>query len=102
MFIYGSLANTQYRNPSTFIVNYAQTGYFEVRTAATISAGAPQVTLYLDGVKVLDQAAVINTSYVVVIPPGLHSITVDNLGGDWVQGRTKFQGLFPLICNTPQ
>ncbi|MCF6403079.1 DUF5060 domain-containing protein [Chitinophaga filiformis] len=85
MFIYGSLANTQYRNPPTFIANYAQTGYFEVRTAATISSGSPRVTVYVDGVKLLDQAAIVNTSYVVVIPPGLHSITVDNLGGDWVQ-----------------
>jgi hypothetical protein len=85
MFVYGSQANTQYRNPSTFVVNYAQTGYFEVRTAATISAGFPRLTIYVDGVKMLDQDAVINTSYVVVITPGSHRITVDNLGGDWTQ-----------------
>jgi hypothetical protein len=85
MMIYGSLANTQYRNPPTFIVNYAQAGYFEVRTAATISAGSPRVTVYVDGVKVLDQPAIVNTSYTVSVTPGLHSITVDNLGGDWTQ-----------------
>lgn len=85
MFVYGSQANTQYRNPPTFVVNYAQAGYFEVRTAATISVGFPRVTIYVDGVKMLDQTAVINTSYVVVITPGLHNITVDNLGGDWTQ-----------------
>ncbi|PSL25458.1 DUF5060 domain-containing protein [Chitinophaga ginsengisoli] len=85
MFVYGSQANTQYRNPSTFVVNYAQTGYFEVRTAATISAGFPRLTIYVDGVKMLDQDAVINASYVVVITPGAHRITVDNLGGDWTQ-----------------
>lgn len=85
MFVYGSQANTQYRNPSTFVVNYAQTGYFEVRTAATISQGFPRLTVYVDDVKMLDQDAVVNTSYVVVITPGLHRIKVDNLGGDWTQ-----------------
>lgn len=85
MFVYGSQANTQYRNPSTFVVNYAQAGYFEVRTAATISVGSPRLTIYVDDVKMLDQEAVVNTSYVVVITPGLHRIKVDNLGGDWTQ-----------------
>jgi hypothetical protein len=85
MFIYGSQANTQYRNPPTFTVNYAQAGYFELRTAETISVGFPRVTVYVDGVVMLDQPAAINTAYTVAITPGLHEITIDNLGGDWMQ-----------------
>jgi hypothetical protein len=83
MYIYGSLANTQYRNPPTFVVNYAQTGYFEVYTGTTMSQGFPRVTVYVDGVKMLDQPTAVSTSYLVTIPPGLHSIMVDNSGGDW-------------------
>lgn len=85
MFIYGSQANTQYRNPPTFTVNYAQAGYFELRTAATISVGFPRVTLYVDDMLVLDQPALVNTSYLVAITPGVHEIKVDNSGGDWMQ-----------------
>jgi hypothetical protein len=83
--VYGSLANTQYRNPPTFNVNYAQIGYFEIYTAGSISSGFPQVTIYVDGVKVLDQPATINTSYIVSISAGQHAILVDNSGGDWFQ-----------------
>jgi hypothetical protein len=85
MFIYGSLANTEYRNPPTFTVNYAQAGYFELRTAATISSGFPQITVYVDGMLALDQPALVNTSYSVAIAPGVHEIKVDNSGGDWMQ-----------------
>lgn len=85
MFLYGSLTNLQYRNPPTFVVNYTQTGFFQVTTAASISQGFPHVTVFLDGVNVFDQAASVSTTYTVNIPAGLHSIMVDNLGGDWVQ-----------------
>lgn len=81
--IYGSLANTKYRNPPTFVVNYAQMGYFEVYTGGGMSQGFPRVTVYVDGVKMLDEPAVVSKSYLVTIPPGLHSIMVDNSGGDW-------------------
>lgn len=81
--MYGSLANTQYRNPPTFNVTYAQDGYFEVRTSTTISPSSPRITIYVDGTKRLDQAAFINNSYLVTIPAGAHAIKVDNLGGDW-------------------
>jgi len=85
MFVYGSLTNLQYRNPPTFVANYTQAGLFQVTTAASISQGFPHVTVYLDGVNVFDQAASVSTTYTVSIPAGLHSIMVDNLGGDWVQ-----------------
>lgn len=97
--IYGSQANTQYRNPPAFIVNYAQAGYFEVRTAATTSSGWPRVTIYVDGVKMLDQPAFVNTSYVVTLLPGLHSIMVDNLGGDWVQ--VDHYSFVPSLASPP-
>jgi hypothetical protein len=99
IFIYGSEANTQYRNPPTFTVNYAQAGYFEVRTAATISPGWPRVTIYVDGVKMLDQPAFINTSYVVTILPGPHNIKVDNLGGDWTQ--VDHYSFVPSLASPP-
>jgi hypothetical protein len=82
-FVYGSQANTQYRNPPTFNVTYAQDGYFEVRTGSTISSGSPRVTISVDGAVKLDQAAFTSQSYVVTIPAGAHSIKVDNLGIDW-------------------
>jgi hypothetical protein len=85
LFIYGSQANTQYRNPATFVVNYAQQGHFQVHTTNDISSGSPRITTYVDGVKALDEAAAANTTYTVSIPSGLHSIMADNLGGDWVE-----------------
>jgi hypothetical protein len=99
MYIYGSLANTQYRNPPTFVVNYAQTGYFEVYTGTTISQGFPRVTVYVDGVKMLDQPTAVSTSYMVPIPPGLHSIMVDNSGGDWT--HVDHYSFFPTLDAPP-
>jgi len=99
MFVYGSQANTQYRNPPTFVVNYSQTGYFEVYTGSTMSQGFPRVTVYVDGVKMLDQATAVSTSYLVTIPPGLHSIMVDNSGGDWT--LVDHYSFFPTLAPLP-
>jgi hypothetical protein len=83
-YLYGSVWNTQNRNPPTFTVSYPEAGQFKVSTAGSIGTSA-RISIYVDGNLVFDQGASVNTTYSVNIPAGLHSIKADNLGTDWLQ-----------------
>lgn len=82
-YLYGSSWNTQYRSPPTFSIHMPEDGTFTVRTAGEIG-NAPTITIYLDGEKVLEESAEINTNYAIEVPAGPHTITVDNTGTDWI------------------
>ncbi|MBL0359312.1 MAG: DUF5060 domain-containing protein [Chitinophagaceae bacterium] len=82
-YLYGSVWNTQNRNPPTFTVSYPVAGQFKVSTAGSIGTSA-RISIYIDGNLVFDQAASVNTTYSVNVPAGLHSIKADNLGTDWL------------------
>ena len=83
-YLYGSVYNTQYRNPPTFTVNYTAAGQFKVATGGAMGT-SPKMSIYLDGNLVLNQNAAINSTYTIAVTAGAHSIKVDNLGTDWVQ-----------------
>jgi hypothetical protein len=83
LFLYGSQYNTQYRQPPVFHVNYPVNGSFKVKTGAYL-ATSPKITIWVDGVQDLSQAADTNKTYVVSVPAGMHTIRVDNTGTDWV------------------
>lgn len=76
--------NSQYKSAPTFSVNYPIAGQFKVVTGASISTSGAKINIYLDGVSVLDQTAAINSTYSINVPPGVHTIKVDNLGLDWI------------------
>lgn len=82
-FLYGSQWNTQHRRPPVFYANYPVAGQFRVRTGSE-TGQSPKVTIYVDGVKVLEQNASVNQTYTVNISAGQHSIKVDNTGTDWI------------------
>jgi len=83
IFLYGSQWNTEFRSPPTFSVYYPVAGTFTVRTNMESGVG-PRLAIFLDGERVLDEAAGVNQSYTVEVPPGRHYITVDNPGIDWI------------------
>lgn len=92
-YLYGAQWNTQYRRPPVFQVNYPQNGIFSVKTGAT-SGQAPQISIWLDGVLLLQTPAVAQQTYTIDIPAGTHHIKVDNTGTDWVTiAQYVFQGL---------
>lgn len=82
-FLYGSEWNTQLRRPPVFYVNYPVSGQFKVRTGGD-SGQAPKLVIWVDGVKVLEQNAVVNQTYSVNVSAGQHTIKVDNSGTDWI------------------
>ncbi|MEO7309481.1 MAG: T9SS type A sorting domain-containing protein [Chitinophagaceae bacterium] len=82
-YLFGSVYNTQNRNPPTFTVNYPVAGQFRVNTGGA-SGTAPTIAIYVDGMQVSNQPAAINSSYTVNIAAGSHTIKVDNLGTDWI------------------
>lgn len=82
-FLYGAEWNTQYRRPPVFYATYPQSGQFRVKTAGD-SGQAPKITIWLDGVKVLEQNATVNQTYSINVPAGAHTIKVDNTGTDWI------------------
>lgn len=83
-YLYGSVWNTQNRNPPTFAVTYPSAGQFRVSTAGSIGTSS-RISIYLDGALLLNEAAATNTTYSIDVASGLHSIKVDNLGTDWAQ-----------------
>lgn len=83
-FLYGSQWNTQYRRPPRFVFTMPQAGKFQVRTGDQ-AGQAPKIALWLDGVKVLEQAAAVNQTYSINVPAGAHSVRVDNTGTDWIK-----------------
>ncbi len=82
-FLYGSQWNTQFRRPPIFKVNFLQNGQFRVKTASE-TGQAPKIAIWLDGAKVLEQAAAVNQTYSINVPAGQHTIKVDNTGTDWI------------------
>lgn len=82
-YLYGSQWNTELRNPPTFQVDYGQNGYFEVVTGSE-TGQAPNLTIMIDDVMVLNTAASTSTTYRVDVPAGMHTIKVDNTGTDWL------------------
>lgn len=81
-YLFGSVFNQQYHNPPTFTVNYPVAGQFKVVTGESIGT-SPRITISVDNVLLLDQNAIVNTTYTVNIGAGAHAIKVDNLGTDW-------------------
>ena len=81
-FIYGSVYNTQYRNPPSFSVSYPVAGQFKVVTGGSTGT-APKISILVDGVEVLNTNTAINSTYSVNISAGAHTIKVDNPGTDW-------------------
>lgn len=92
-FLYGSQWNTQFRSPPVFSVDYPTVGAFSVRTSTT-TGNSPEITIWLDGMLLLQQNAAIGTTYSVNIPAGKHIIKVDNSGTDWISiSAYTFEGL---------
>ena len=81
-FLYGSLWNTQYRRPPVFKVNMPQAAQFKVLMGSQLGT-APNLTVWLDGVKVLSVSPAASQTYSINVPAGQHTIKVDNLGTDW-------------------
>lgn len=82
-FLYGSQWNTQYRRPPTFSLTYVTAGKFTVVTGSE-SGTDPSISISLDGNTLLNQVAIVNTSYTINVPAGAHQIKVDNTGTDWI------------------
>ncbi|MCC6282337.1 MAG: DUF5060 domain-containing protein [Saprospiraceae bacterium] len=92
-FLYGSQWNTQHRRPPVFYANYPSSGQFKVKTAGD-SGQSPKIVIWVDGVKVLEQNAVVNQTYSVNVSAGQHTIKVDNSGTDWIAiSSYTFSGL---------
>lgn len=83
-YLYGSTSNVQFRSPPEFTVNYPRAGTFQVTTGPSTSNGTPRINIYVDGQRVLNEAAQINTTYTIDLTAGAHVIKVDNSGRDWV------------------
>ncbi len=82
-FLYGSVRNAQLKRAPVFKANFPAAGKFRVKTAGS-AGNLPKIVIFLDGVKKLDVAAAINTTYEINVPSGQHTIKVDNLGTDWI------------------
>jgi PKD repeat protein len=74
-FLYGSLYGNR-RNPPTFKVNYIVGGKFKVHTSDI--AVFSSIKIKIDGVTVLDQTAIPNSTYSVNVPAGQHEIRIEN------------------------
>ncbi len=83
IFLYGAEWNAEFRSPPTFDVIFPQDGAFTVETS-TATGKEPKIAIWLDGEKVLEEAADINQTYEIDVPAGRHTITVDNPGTDWI------------------
>lgn len=82
-FLYGAEWNTQYRRPPVFHVDYPAAGPFRVKTGSQTGT-SPKVAIWLDGIKVLESAAVPNQTHTITVPAGAHIVKVDNTGTDWI------------------
>jgi hypothetical protein len=98
MYLYGSLWNTQYRSPPEFFITLPSAGVFSVSTSSASSGSNPQIAIYVDSVLVLQEPAIVDTSYSVNVPAGQHTIKVDNTGTDWITiSAYRFPGLGSAI-----
>ncbi len=96
-FLYGSQWNTQYRRPPIFHFTHPQGGVFKVKTGGQ-TGQSPKIAIWLDGVKVLEQNALISQTYQINIPAGQHTVKVDNTGTDWITVSSyTFSGLGSAI-----
>ncbi len=93
IYLYGASWNTEFRSPPVFHVNYPVAGQFKVKTSS--AAGTmPRITIWLDGVQLLDQSAGVNQTFSINVPAGQHTIKVDNTGTDWITiASYEFSGL---------
>jgi hypothetical protein len=82
-YLFGYDYNTQYRNPPFFNLNFKNATQFKVKTG-NAAGEKPNITIYIDGIAYLTEAASINKTYTINIPAGKHTIKVDNLGKDWI------------------
>ena len=82
IFLYGSEWNTEFRSPPSFEITYPSEGAFIVSTSNQLGEEA-KIAIWLDGELVLEELAVIDTSYSIQVPAGQHIIRVDNTGKDW-------------------
>lgn len=84
VYLYGSVYNTQYRNPPTFNINYTISGQFQVKTGNSKGEN-PSIAIYLDGTFISNITNVgTNQTVSINVPAGQHAIKVDNLGTDWI------------------
>ncbi|MEN0004751.1 MAG: DUF5060 domain-containing protein [Bacteroidota bacterium] len=82
-FLYGAAWNTQYRNPPTFLLDLDEPQEFGVLTGGSSGQG-PNITISIDGLIVLSEAAETEQWYTVMVPAGQHEVLVDNTGTDWI------------------
>jgi Domain of unknown function (DUF5060) len=80
--VMGNKANTQYRNPPTFSVNYPVAGSFTIQIGE-VSVNTAKINIEVDGKMILATNASANKEYSVSIKVGKHQIKLDNLGQDW-------------------
>ncbi|GJM32823.1 MAG: hypothetical protein DHS20C18_18240 [Saprospiraceae bacterium] len=93
IFLYGSEWNTELRSPPTFELTYPSSGQFTVKTNSD-SGTDPKIAIYLDGVLMLEEMALVNQSYSINVPQGSHTIKVDNTGTDWISiAAYTFEGI---------
>ncbi len=83
-FLYGSVYNTEHRNPPLFFVDYSNSSEFKVIVGNAIGA-SPRIQIWLDGIKKVDQIANVNATYSITVPAGSRQIFVDNQGLDWMR-----------------
>lgn len=83
-FLYGTVFNTEFRNPPTFFVSYDEPAEFKVVAGNEIGFN-PRLQIWLNGIKRLDQIVNTNVTYSINVPAGEHEIFVDNQGADWMR-----------------
>jgi hypothetical protein len=103
--VHGELHRPKFGRGPTFRVTPAKPGEFVVRVNSVTTAGAI-LTIDLDGKEVLRRplpdrdgqgapnAGEYAEDIAIPLPPGEHTVRVDNLGGDWMSvDRYVFRGL---------
>jgi hypothetical protein len=93
--LHGRLNHPTRHNPMTFEVNYPEAGRFEVEVDGVSGDGGAALTMTLDGKEALsvpfpdidpkktDTMQQYARSYGLDVPPGPHTIVVENAGADW-------------------
>jgi len=82
-YLYGTKWNVKYRNPPTFVAKWAAAGSFSL-TITSIGQD-PTINITMDGVCVLHKNATQGATYSIPVAAGIHKITLDNRGVDWLQ-----------------
>ncbi len=83
-FLYGTVFNTEFRNPPTFFVTYDEPAEFKVVAGNSIGT-SPRIQIWLNGIKRLEQLVNPNVTYSINVPAGEHQIFIDNQGIDWMR-----------------